>query len=88
MQNPLVAFQGNLALNSVAPFLSAWKNKKVHGLHMREQFLRDGRARSITTVGWGFVLNEDGVAVPNAPLPDVTIMGCHWRRPRRARRPA
>ena len=52
---------------------------------MREQFLRDGRARSITTVGWGFVLNEDGVSVPNAHLPDVTIMGCYWRRPRGAR---
>ena len=84
MQNPLVAFQGNLALNSDAPFFIRME-KKVHGLHMREQFLCDGRARSITTVGWGFVLNEDGVAVPNAQLPDVTIMGCYWRRPRRAR---
>ena len=69
MQNPLMPFQGNLALNSVAPFfLFAWK--KVHRLQAHTSVdscvVNAGRARSITWNVWRFLLNEDGVSIDDA----------------------
>ena len=47
-----------------------------------------GDARAIVCTRLHLLLDEDGVPVPNAQLPEATSMGCHWRRPRGARRPA